>query len=116
MQQVHNLKILKTRRKTLRNSLGLPEIILWSHLKDGQLGKKFRRQHSIDHYVLDFYCPESKLAVELDGATHDNRESQNHDSKRDTFLRQLGIRVLRIHNKEVLENLEGVLEEIKKWL
>lgn len=116
MQQVHNLRILKARRKTLRNNLGIPEIILWSHLKDSQLGTKFRRQHSVGFYVLDFYCPEARLAVELDGATHDNPAAQNYDIKRDIFLKKLGIRVLRIQNKDALNNLDGVLEEIKKWL
>lgn len=116
MRQVHNLKILKTRRKTLRNNLGLPEIILWSHLKDSQLGKKFRRQHSVGNRVIDFYCPELGLAIELDGATHDNLESQSYDAKRDDFLHKLGIRVLRIQNKDVLNDIESLIEEIQKWL
>lgn len=115
MPQVHNLVTLKAARKALRNNLGLPEVILWNHLKSSQLGKKFCRQHSIKNYIIDFYCPEEKLAIELDGATHDNPESQSYDAKRDAGLHKLGICVLRIQNKDVLNNLAGALGEIKKW-
>ena len=90
---------------------------MWNRLKAGQLlGKKFRRQHSVGFYILDFYCPEKKLAVELDGSAHDNPEAQSYDLKRDRFLSDFGIRVLRFQGKEILSNLNGVIEEIEKNL
>jgi very-short-patch-repair endonuclease len=104
-------------RKQLRNNLSPAEITLWLQLKGKKLnGKKFRRQYGVEQYVLDFYCPENKLGIELDGATHDNPESFDYDAKRTRVISAYGIKVLRFTNKEVKENLEGVLEEIKKNL
>ncbi len=76
-------------------------------------GRKFRRQHSVGPYILDFYCPSEKLAVELDGATHDHEAAQTYDTKRSAFLEGLGIRTLRFENEEVRKNMEGVLRAIE---
>ena len=112
--QINNLPYLKEKRKALRNNLTTAEAILWNHLKGSQLeDRKFRRQHSINHYILDFYCPSEKLAIELDGAYHFTEEGQQKDQKRDADLMELGVRVIRFENNEVLEHLEGVLEKIK---
>lgn len=87
---------------------------MWEHLQSRQLeGRKFRRQHSIGGYVVDFYCPEAKLAIELDGAAHDSARAGAADRVRDEFLGVLGIRVLRYENREVVANLEGVLVHIR---
>jgi len=89
------------------------ESLLWVHLQHRQVqGRKFRRQHSVGIYILDFYCPAEHLAVELDGASHDHEAAQDRDEKRSEFLRKAGIRVLRFENRDVRENLEGVLKEI----
>ncbi len=114
--QINNLPELKLRRKQLRRRGSLPEAIVWNHLKHGQLGMKFRRQHSVGPYILDFYCPKKRLAIELDGETHNDSKSQTYDAERTKYLNLQEIRVLRFQNREILENLEGVLEEIKKWL
>ena len=91
------------------------ESYLWSFLQRRQLrGRKFRRQHSVGPYILDFYCPEEKLAVELDGSTHDHEDAQNYDAKRTAFLEGLGIRTLRFENREVRKNMEGVLRVIEE--
>lgn len=74
--------------------------------------RKFRRQHSIGSYIVDFYCPAEKLAVELDGEVHNDPGRQEYDAEREVFLRRQGIRIVRFENKEVFEDLEAVLEEI----
>jgi len=79
-------------------------------------GKTFRRQHSVGKYVLDFYCPECRLAVELDGETHFPSIRTEYDVARDEFIRSLRIRTVRFENRLVFENLEGVLETIKEHL
>jgi len=65
---------------------------------------------------LDFYCPEERLAIELDGAIHDYYSAQRHDQLRDEFLRGTGIRVLRFQNDDVMRNFDGVMSEIRKYL
>jgi len=115
-RELNNHLDLKTRRKELRKSLNRAEAILWNCLKGSQLGQKFRRQHSIGPFILDFYCPAKKLAVELDGGTHDNEKSQEHDKYKDQFLTAKEINVIRFLNEEVYNNLEGVLLEIKRHL
>jgi len=93
----------------------LPEVILWRHLKNKQMGAKFRRQYAIGNYILDFYAPQIKLAIEVDGETHyQSPEDQEKDKKRDEFLQNKGIKVLRFLNQQVIKNLEGVLETIFK--
>jgi len=114
-QHIHNLPHLKTFRKQLRKNLTPAEAILWNMLKNKQLkGRKFRRQHSVGNYILDFYCPAEKLAVELDGEVHNQITQADYDYERDLFLRMFGIKVLRFENKEVFENPEGVLAAIER--
>jgi len=79
MTKVNNKLETKDLRKKLRRSLTTAEARLWIQLKGSKLGKKFRRQHSIDRFILDFYCPELKLALELDGATHNDPKQYEHD-------------------------------------
>ncbi len=113
--QLNNLKILEEKRKKLRNHLTPAEAVLWKHLQRSQLeGRKFRRQHSVGYFILDFYCPAEKLGVELDGAHHFTEEGQEYDRERTAFINAAGIRIVRFENKEVFINLEGVLKEIKE--
>src|SRR5258708_34298380 len=115
MALVHNIARLKPRRRELRRGLTIAEARLWNHLKNRKLGgRKFRRQHSVGHYVLDFYCPGERLAVGLDGAAHDHEAAQNRDALRTLFLQSAGIRLVRFENREVVENLEGVLAVIAR--
>ena len=112
---LHNIRAKKEQRRELRSRLTPAESYLWSFLQRRQLrGRKFRRQHSVGPYILDFYCPEEKLAVELDGSTHDHEDAQNYDAKRTAFLEGLGIRTLRFENREVRKNMEGVLRVIEE--
>ena len=86
-------------------------------LKDSKLaGYKFRRQHSIGYYIVDFYCPSGKLAIELDGSQHYTDEGISNDKERDEHLKLLGINVLRFRNEEVKYNLTEVLRIVKESL
>jgi very-short-patch-repair endonuclease len=116
MSFLYNTVGQKDLRKKLRNSLGLPEIILWGELKGSKLGKKFRRQYGVGKYSLDFYCPDLRLGIELDGSTHDNPESYAYDRERTNFINSQNIKIIRFQNKDVLTNLTSVVEQIKKNL
>lgn len=99
--------------KRLRNNLTDCERLLWRHLRNRQLsGFKFRRQHPFPPYVLDFYCAELMLVVELDGGQHYDDIGLEKDRLRTDYLERLGLEVLRFSNLDVLQNLEGVLAEI----
>ena len=114
-QKVHNLKPLKENRKALRNNMTAAEAALWKMLQKSQLdGRKFRRQHSVDGYVLDFYCPSERLAIELDGAHHFTIHGSENDQERTAHLNQYNIRVIRFENKFVFEQQDAVLEEIRR--
>ena len=112
--QLNNFPELRTFRKELRNRLTPAEARLWTLLKGSQLeGRKFRRQHSVGPYILDFYCPGERLAIELDGAAHDSETAQRHDHERTLFLQHFGINVLRFENKWVFQEPDGVLTAIR---
>ena len=111
MRKVHNLTAKKQTRRKLRKLATPQEIILWSRLRNNQLGYKFRRQHSIGKYIIDFYCPKKRLIVEIDGSQH--LETQHdYDIERDKYLESLGFEVLRFWDNDVNNNLEGVLLKI----
>lgn len=113
---INNLPYLKTFRRELRNNLTPAEAKLWTYLQGSQLdGRKFRRQHSIANYILDFYCPEEAIAIELDGEVHNNPEAAEYDRERDLFLEATGISVLRFENRVVFENPDYLLGEVRKW-
>ncbi|MGI9054445.1 MAG: endonuclease domain-containing protein [Pyrinomonadaceae bacterium] len=113
-EKVNNLPHLKTFRKDLRNNLTPAEAKFWKILQNKNFeGRKFRRQHSVGNYILDFYCPSEKLAVELDGEVHFGDVAREYDYERKLFLEYYGIKVLRFENKRVFEDLEWMLDVIK---
>jgi len=115
--EINNREALKLRRRELRHSLTPVEAALWKSLQRSQLcGKKFRRQHSVGPYILDFYCPECRLAVELDRQTHFNPPAWERDCGRTQYLDSLNIRVLRFENRAVFESLDWVLRQIGEHL
>jgi very-short-patch-repair endonuclease len=115
MSKIHNHKYLEQKRKRLRNNLTPAEAGLWIILKSSALnGIKFRRQHSVGNYILDFYCPQYKLAIELDGEVHNSEVQKLRDEKRTEYLNSVGITVLRFENKEVFEGTDNLLSEILK--
>ncbi|WP_420126562.1 endonuclease domain-containing protein [Longimicrobium sp.] len=98
--------------RRLRSEMTEAEHLLWNALRgEGIRGMRFRRQHAIDRFVLDFYCPAHKLAVEVDGGVHDEPEQAERDAARTQALEQLGIRVIRVRNEEV-RNIWAVLARI----
>jgi very-short-patch-repair endonuclease len=100
-------------RRSLRHNLPKAEAVLWTHLSRRQmLGYKFRRQYGVDRYILDFYCPELKLAIEVDGESHFTETVRAYDRKRQAHIESFGIRFLRMKNADVLTNLHGVLDMI----
>jgi len=104
---------MKPLRRLLRRDQTKYELMLWSKLRKQQMnGFRFLRQYSIGKYILDFYCPEKKLGIELDGGQHNEQENIKHDVERTTHLKGQEIRILRFWNNEVSANLEGVLETI----
>jgi very-short-patch-repair endonuclease len=108
---IYNLKNNKDLRKTLRHNATEEEYKLWMYLKEKRLGYKFRRQTGIGKYIIDFYCPKKKLAIELDGSQH-LEERNSYDTERTIYLNSLGIEVLRIWNNGVHNNIGGVIEVI----
>jgi very-short-patch-repair endonuclease len=112
---IHNNKYLKDLRRQNRKNLTPAEAELWKHLQGSKLdGRKFRRQHSIGNYILDFYCPQEKLGIELDGKVHFTDNAFEADTVRTEYLNSLNIKLIRFENKAVFEQLEGVLEEIRQ--
>jgi len=112
MQRVHNLKQIKTTRKNLRRDLTLAERKLWLRIKDKQTGYKFRRQHSIGPFIVDFYCPELKLIVEVDGDVHAFDKQIRKDKTREQYLKRLNFKIIRYQNNEIIQNIDGVLEDL----
>mgnify|MGYP003390696419 CR=1 FL=1 len=113
MPKFNNLPDLLSFRKELRNSLTPAEAKLWTYLKTNNLeGRKFRRQHSIGQYILDFYCASEKLAIELDGEDHFTRFRHLYDQERDAFIMQFKIKVIRFENKLIFQNSNFVLKKI----
>lgn len=111
---VYNLQSQTHVRKALRNAPTLGEEILWKYLKGSRLGMKFRRQYGVGNYVVDFYCASARLAVELDGASHDGPEAQLYDDVRQKDIESLGIRVIRFSESEAVRNPEVVAERIRR--
>ena len=113
MTEIFNRASQTKKRKILRNNSPQAEILLWAKLKHSRLGgHKFRRQCSIDRFVVDFYCPRKKLAVEIDGGSHTGGEAVEYDKERQEFIESLGIRLIRFTNEEVYKNLDEVISRI----
>ena len=105
------------RARSLRAKMTLPEVLLWQALRRRRLaGLRFRRQHPIGPYILDFYCTSTRLAVEIDGSVHDSAEQIRHDERRSAWLASRNIKVVRIAAAGILkrESLEFVLQAIEQ--
>ncbi|MCC5652134.1 endonuclease domain-containing protein [Nostoc sp. XA013] len=115
-QTPHELwKKLKPLARQMRCEPTPTEKLLWQKLRDKQLlGFKFRRQQTIDRFIVDFYCNEARLVVEVDGEIHNY--TQQEDAIRQEFLESLGLKVVRFRNEDILERMERVLQDIGAWL
>ena len=107
----HNWTAMKETRKVLRKEMPKGEKLLWYRLKSKQLGYKFRRQFSFEHFVLDFYCPQLHLGIEVDGITHED-EKYEYDKRRQLILESQGITIIRFTSQEVFDDLDNVIERI----
>jgi len=117
MTRLYNKKVFKERRRELRQNQTEAEKRIWHQLRNKQLkGMKFFRQYSVGPYIVDFYCPKQKLAIELDGCQHGEEEKQQYDKYRSDYLAANGIDVVRFWNNEIMENMSGVLERIAEKL
>ncbi len=111
---IYNDPKLKPRRKELRRNQTKEEKLLWTNLRRKKLNFKFSRQYSVGPYILDFYCVEKRIGIELDGAQH--LENKDYDRERDNYLMMNDVKVLRFWNVEISVNIDKVLERIKKEL
>lgn len=101
--------------RVLRKEMTNSEQLLWEKLRKKQFeGHHFRRQHAIDCYIVDFYCHDLKLIIEIDGAIH--QYQKEYDTNRQKFLEELGLKVIRFSNDEVEDNIEHVLQTIKQFI
>jgi len=111
-----NINPLKPRRQSLREKSTLAEKILWERLRRNNLGVKFFRQYSVEGYVMDFYCPEKRLSVEIEGSIHNLSSTQKYDKYREKYLQAFGIKILKFSNTEVFTKVGNVTSEIKSAL
>ncbi len=103
------------RAKELRNQVTHAEMLLWDHLRNNQMGYKFRRQHPTGNFIVDFYCHQLKLVIEIDGSIHNEKSVQESDEERQKILEAYGLTVIRFTNDEVLKNANEVIENIKSF-
>ncbi len=113
MTKLYNKSSEKEKRRSLRNNMPFAEKLIWSKIKSQQIeGCKFRRQYSIGAFVVDFYSPELRLGLEIDGDSHSVGGAQVYDNERESFLKSKGTKILRFTNSQVYEDLDNVLEAI----
>jgi len=96
--------------RTLRRAMTLPEVLLWRALRTRPGGLKFRRQHPAGPYVLDFYCEAARKGIEVDGMAHDLGDNPNRDAAREAWLAGVGIAIIRIAARDVLQSLDDVVK------
>lgn len=117
MGRIFNRSGLKKFRRSLRNDRSPAEHILWRYLRGRQmLGYKFRRQHSIGRWIVDFYCPELRVAIEVDGDSHYSDTGVAADRERENYFRQFGIRTIHVRNDLVLGGELLVVEQLKQLI
>ena len=114
MTRHFNKKSEQEKRRKLRREMTYCERIIWIHLRKKQLGYRFLRQYSIDQFVIDFYYPKLKLAVEIDGDIHDLPDQKKYDAKRQKYIERYGITFVRIKNEEFSSNPEKAFKKIEE--
>ena len=103
---------LLQRAREMRHPQTPAEATLWRGIRDRNLGYKFRRQHPIDHFIIDFYCAQAKLCIEIDGPSHFEAGQKEYDDARTEFLEGLGYKVIRFTNDDVRYNIHAVVDRI----
>ena len=112
MTLLFNKRSEKENRRKLRNNSTKAEIYLWAQLRNKKLGFRFLRQYGVGKYVIDFYSPRLKLAIEVDGITHLTKEELEYDERRQSEIEQVGIQFIRFTNWEVYNDIENVIKQI----
>jgi very-short-patch-repair endonuclease len=108
---------LKEYSQQLRKNMTDAEKALWLKIRGKQLkGYQFYRQKPLGNFIVDFYCPKGNLVIEIDGGQHYSDEGKAKDNQRDNYLKGLGLRILRFSDREIFENMRGVLEKIWSFL
>ena len=117
MQKRHRIypSVLE-RAREMRHDPTPAEATLWLALRNRNLNYKFRRQHPIDKFIVDFYCAQAKLCIELDGGTHFEPPQQEYDLARTAYLEAIGYKVIRFSNQDVRYNLHSVVDEIVRTI
>ena len=113
---IHYNNHLKSLASELRNASTQSEVRCWKYLKGKQLGVRFIRQKPIGCYIVDFYCKELQLAIELDGLSHHYEETMKRDEEKENYLKKLHIDLLRFEDKEVLGDLDNVMAVIMDYI
>ena len=114
---IFNKHTTLVKRKLLRINSTKEEILLWEKLKNRRFHNlKFRRQHGIGEYIVDFYCKDLNLVIELDGKQHYEKDNLKYDEIRTEILNSLGLKVIRFENKKIINNMEMILEEILHYM
>jgi very-short-patch-repair endonuclease len=99
--------------KALRKRMTPAEIILWDNLRNRKLANtKFRRQHPIERFIVDFYCPEKKLVIELDGGIHEDSDQKEYDIGRSAEIEKYDIKIIRFKNEDIIDDLDNTLIKI----
>jgi len=104
-------------KRQFRSSLTSAEAKLWFHIRAKRFESlKFKRQHGIGPYIVDYYCAEKALVIEVDGDVHAGEVQKERDESREDYLKRCGLRILRYNNQDILKNIEGVLENLRSWV
>ena len=115
--KIYNRVSTRDKRKSLRVTQTDAESCLWEKIRAHQFrGLKFFRQYGIGEYIVDFYCPKLKLAIEIDGSQHGTEERREYDQIRAEFMKSMGIATVRFGNLEVLQNIEDVLAKLEEYI
>jgi len=111
---VLNIKALKNRRRQLRKDSTEAECLLWKELRNNQIGQRFVRQFSVSGYVVDFYCPKDRLGIELEGGIHKRKSNKQYDTFREQYLKEYGVRLVKIPNEDVIGDIHEVIRRIRE--
>jgi very-short-patch-repair endonuclease len=113
MTKLYNRKSSKERRKSLRNNATKAERLFWLGLRDSNCGARFRRQYGVDNFILDFYSPEIRLGIELDGDYHNTDEELAHDAWRQAIIEKYDIKIIRFRDEEILNGYDAAAAVVK---
>ena len=109
-------KEIQNNRRLLRANMTMSEKIVWMYLRKRQMKQRFLRQYSVDNYIIDFYCPKLKIAIEVDGNIHELEKQKMYDIQRQEYLERLGIIFVRIKNDELFDNPNKAFEKIENMI